>query len=231
MYVPTVSAGRSSASAMFDPRSKLVLTVLAIVAVITLHSAIELGAAYAVIVLSILGIGTGRTYLRWLRILSVMVLVWFAIVWLTADTVTAITAALRLLGLTSVFFLFFAVTRPEELADALVQSGMPYSAGFVVRAALQFVPVVSHNTGAVYDAQRARGIPLDRGIRALRHYPALFAPLLVQSFRLADHLAEAMESRGFGRSGRTLRHSYRLRLRDWAVMLAAVGGLALLIVK
>jgi energy-coupling factor transporter transmembrane protein EcfT len=52
---------------------------------------------------------------------------------------------------------------------------------------------------------------------------------LVQSFELADQLAEAMESRGFGRPGRTFARDYRLRVRDWLILAAAVAGLAALV--
>jgi energy-coupling factor transporter transmembrane protein EcfT len=37
---------------------------------------------------------------------------------------------------------------------------------------------------------------------------------------MAESLAEAMEARGFGRSGRTFRHVYRMGLLDWLVILA-----------
>ncbi len=211
-----------------DPRTRLILTVFAITAIAALNTAGQLGIAYAMVLAFIVRVRAGRRYLRWLRLLAVMLVVWFALVLYAVDLVSAVAAGLRLLALTSVFFLFFAVTRPEELADALVQSGLPYQAAFVVRAALQFVPVLSRNASAVFDAQRARGIPLDRGLRSVVHYPALFAPMLVQSFRLAELLAEAMESRGFGREGRTFRVTYRMKACDRVVITAAALGLALL---
>jgi energy-coupling factor transporter transmembrane protein EcfT len=55
------------------------------------------------------------------------------------------------------------------------------------------------------------------------------APLLIQAFQLADELAEAMESRGFGRPGRTFMREYRLRAVDWGLMVAAVGVLAVVL--
>lgn len=58
-------------------------------------------------------------------------------------------------------------------------------------------------------------------LAALRHYPALLTPLLIQSFQLADDLAEALEARGFGRAGRTFWRDYRLRRRDWMVLATA----------
>jgi energy-coupling factor transport system permease protein len=63
----------------------------------------------------------------------------------------------------------------------------------------------------------------------LRNYPALLIPLLIQSFQLADALAEAMEARGFGRSGRTFRKVYRMRMRDWLAIIGGWGVVAVLL--
>jgi energy-coupling factor transport system permease protein len=63
------------------------------------------------------------------------------------------------------------------------------------------------------------------GWAAVRHYPAFLAPLLIQAFQLAEELAEVMEARGFGRSGRTFSRSYKLKPRDWLAMGSAVATL------
>lgn len=73
---------------------------------------------------------------------------------------------------------------------------------------------MEHRIRQIIDAQRARGIPLEPGWRALRFYPALLVPLLVQSLTAAEHLAAAMEVRGFGRPGRSQLVAYRWRYRD-----------------
>ena len=226
---PAGSQRSRAFSVGLDPRTRFALMLPAIAAVIMLETVPELAVAYLSVVALIVWFGSARKYLRWLRLPAVPAIILFALVLYAFDLGTASAAALRLLALTSVFFAFMEVTRPEDLSDALVQSGVPYQAAFVVRAALQFVPVLSRTAAEVFDAQRARGLPLDRGVRSLVHYPALFAPLLVQSFRLADQLAEAMESRGFGRAGRSFRVVYRMRARDWAALIAAIGGLLALI--
>ena len=72
------------------------------------------------------------------------------------------------------------------------------------------------------------------GWRALQNYPALMIPLLIQSFQLADALAEAMEARGFGRSGRSFRKVYRMGILDWLAIICGwtvVVGLATFIVR
>jgi energy-coupling factor transport system permease protein len=184
-----------------------------------------LAVGLSLVLLAVLLAGQGLAYLRWLLLAGTMTVAWFVISLLAFDLLTAAWTSLRLLALTSVFFLFFRTTPPEDLGNALVKSGLPYEVAFVMSISLQFVPVLGRKAQHVIDAQRSRGIPLEPGLRALRHYPALMAPLLVQSFQLADELAEAMEARGFGRPGRTFARAYRMRAGDW---LALLGGAALL---
>src|SRR5690606_24730374 len=142
----------------------------------------------AVILLIVLA-GESREYLRWLRLVVVMVGAWFGIALLAFDLATAVSAGLRLLALTSAFFLLFRTTVPEDLGNALVKIGVPYSFAFLLGTSLHFVPMISRKAQNVVDAQRSRGIPLEPGLSALRHYPALFAHLLIQAFQLADDLA------------------------------------------
>jgi energy-coupling factor transport system permease protein len=208
-----------------DPRTRLGLAILYAVFIwltrLPLWLAVELG----ILLLLVLLVRQGAAYLRWLRLAGTMAVAWFLIsLWalgLDAATVTS----LRLLAMTSTFFLFFRTTPPEDLGNALVAMGLPYEVAFVMSVSALFVPVLGRKAQNVIDAQRSRGIPLEPGLRALRYYPALMAPLLVQSFQLADELAEAMEARGFGRPGRTFARAYALDLVDW---LALIGGVALL---
>jgi energy-coupling factor transport system permease protein len=155
-----------------------------------------------------------------------MALFFGAVTWWSIDGKSAVLVGLRLLTLTSTFFAFFCTTTPEDLGNSLIKVGMPYSVAFVFSTSLQFVPVITRKTKNVIDAQRARGISLEPGWSALRHYPAFLGPLLIQAFQLAEELAEAMEARGFGRPGRTFLKEYRLRKKDW---LALAGGLLILI--
>ncbi|MHB8828431.1 MAG: energy-coupling factor transporter transmembrane component T family protein [Syntrophales bacterium] len=211
---------------MLDPRTKLLLAMgyaaLTVASTRLSWSLVEGGA----LLLFIAVIGKTRPYLRWLRMALPMSLFFGAVIWWTADLVIAVQAALKLLTLVSVFFVFFSITLPEDLGNSLVKIGMPYIAAFVVSTSLQFVPIMSRRIKNVLDAQRARGIPLEPGWSALRHYPAFLGPILIQAFQMAEALAEAMETRGFSRPGRTFLREYRMRTRDW---LAISLGLLVLI--
>lgn len=205
-----------------DPRTKLLLAVLYAAWIMTTRSLPWLLAELGLLWLGVFLFKEGRTYLKWLRVLMTMTIAWFLIAWWAFDLMAAVTASLRLLSLSSTFFLFFRTTSPYDLSNALVKSGLPYEVAFVFRTSLQFVPIISRKARNIFDAQRSRGIPLEPGWAALRHYPALTTPLLIQAFQLADELAEALEARGFSRPGRTFMRDYRLQAVDWAVLSGAV---------
>jgi energy-coupling factor transport system permease protein len=56
---------------------------------------------------------------------------------------------------------------------------------------------------------------LEGNLKTLYHLPAVVGPLLIQAFKLADELAEAMEARGFGAPGRRFRREPHFALADW----------------
>ena len=211
----------------FDPRTKLALTIIYAAWIVGMRDFAWLGAAFLMLVLLLIALGQVRAYGRWLRLVVPMSLFFGAVVWWSAGMDAAVFAALKLLTLTSAFFAFFSTTVPEDLANSLVKMGLPYAVAFVMSTSLQFVPMMGRKARNVLDAQRARGIPLEPGWSALRHYPAFFGPILIQAFQFAEELAEAMEARGFGLPGRTYLKDYRLKTIDW---IAIVTGMTLLIV-
>lgn len=199
---------------VLDPRSKLVATLAAMVLLMTVSEWTWLVVALTVLSLAILALRLRLPWLAFLKGLGFAVLSFFLIAWISFDLDTALEAGLRLLAVGSLFFLFFQTTSPEDLSNALVRVGFPYALAFVLTVSMQFIPVLTRRTSTIRDAQRARGIPLE-GIRTLRHLPALLGPLLIQAFKLADEMAEAMEARGFGAPGRRFRHEPRFRGLDW----------------
>ena len=205
---------------MLDPRTKLLLSLAYGTLIALTRNQGWLLAEGALLVGVIGAMRQLKAYLRWLAMLVPMALFFGGVAWWAFDRATGQAAALALLAITTVFFIFFASTEPEDLGNSLVHAGFPYPVAFVLTAALQFAPVVGRKARAVVDAQQARGIVLKPGWQALRNYPALLVPLLIQSFQMADSLAEAMEARGFGRTGRTFRKVYRMGILDWLVIAA-----------
>jgi len=209
---------------MLDPRTHLILALAFGALVVFSRDLNWLAGEWFALVLSVICVRKAGRYARWLMIVLPMAAFFGGVTWWTADLRAGATAALALLALTTLFFLFFALTDPEDLGNALVKMGLPYPVAFVITAGMQFVPVITRRARQVFDAQRARGIELRPGWKALRHYPAFLTPLLIQAFQMADGLAEAMESRGFGRTGRSFMKTHHMRPRDWATIAA---GLAL----
>ena len=207
---------------MFDPRTKLIFAFYCAILVVASQRMLLLGTEASVLLLFIICIGELKNYMRWLRLVIPMSLFFGAVTWWSVNADAGAVAAFKLLTLTTVFFCFFACTLPEDLADSLVKKGIPFTIAFVLSAGLNFVPVIGRKARDVLDAQRARGIPLEPGWRALRHYPAFLGPLLIQAFQLA----EAMETRGFGCPGRTFLKTYQLRFHDWLVISAGLIILA-----
>jgi energy-coupling factor transport system permease protein len=214
---------------MLDPRTKLLLAIAYTAFLIKANSLVWLTAGLANLAGLVLILGLGGAWLRHLRLILVMTAIVVVISWLSFDLTVAILAGLRLMTIVSTFFLFFQTTLPEDLGNALVKMGVPYAFAFILTSSMQFVPVISKKVRNIIDAQRSRGIRLERDVISLQNYPALLAPLLIQSFKLSDELAEAMEARGFSRPGRTFLSDYRLQALDWLVLAGVVVTLLVII--
>lgn len=211
----------------FDPRTKLIVAIaFAAMLVLTSNLAV-LAIGVAVPALLAVALRRTRAWLDLLRVLLPMTAFFVILMLFSFDLVTVAGTALRLIAMTSAFFVFFQTTPPEDLGNALIKSGVPFAFAFILTTAMQFVPVLSRQMQNVMDAQRARGIRLERDLASLPNYPALFAPFLIQSFTLADQLAEAMEARGFGAPRRTFAFDYALHVQDDIVILAALGSVIL----
>jgi len=212
---------------VFDPRSKLVMAFVATILLMIFHQWTSLTASLGILMAVVLLLRLGLPWFNFLRGLGFAALTFFFIAWLAFDFLTAFVSALRLLAIGTAFFLFFQTTPPEALSNALLKMGVPYPFAFVLGASMQFVPILVRRLGNIRDAQRARGIPIEGGLGLLIHLPALAGPLLIQAFKFADELAEAMEARGFGIPGRRFRHEPRFRWIDWMVVGISVVVLAM----
>ena len=212
---------------VLDPRSKLVMVLVVTILSMIFHQWTSLAASLVILMAVVLLLRLGLPWLNFLRGLGFAVLTFFVIAWLAFDFLTAFVSALRLLAIGTAFFLFFQTTPPEALSNALLKMGVPYPFAFVLSTSMQFVPVLVRRLGNIRDAQRARGIPIEGGLSLLIHLPALAGPLLIQAFKFADELAEAMEARGFGIPGRRFRHEPRFRWMDWIVVIISVAVLVM----
>ncbi|MDR3053736.1 MAG: energy-coupling factor transporter transmembrane protein EcfT [Coriobacteriales bacterium] len=130
------------------------------------------------------------------------------------------------------FVLFFCATlltlttSPIALCDAMGSMlrpfdrfGLPsFELSMMMSIALRFIPTLLDDFDKIKKAQLARGAVFDGGgpIARLKALVPLLVPLFAQSFRHAEDLAYAMESRCYhGGANRTHYHALKIESRDY----------------
>jgi energy-coupling factor transport system permease protein len=102
---------------------------------------------------------------------------------------------------------------------------LPRDVVFAFVTAVRFIPVMMLDTMQIMDAQKSRGLELDRGnfVKRIRNMIPVLIPLVVNSVIRSGDLAEAMESRAYGAVPRpTSLVEYRARGTDRVAALAAI---------
>ena len=120
----------------------------------------------------------------------------------------------------------------EMLLNPLKKIKVPvHEMSMMMSMALRFIPTLIEETDKIMSAQKARGADFSTGKlteRAKALLP-LLVPLFVSSFRRADELAVAMESRCYhGGEGRTRMKTLKFARRDAIAFLAGavvLGGM------
>ena len=121
-------------------------------------------------------------------------------------------------------------TSPVEIADAIESLMYPlkwikfpvHEFALVISIALRFIPTLLDETDRIIKAQKARGADFESGNlfkRAKALIPVLI-PLLISSFRRADELADAMDSRCY--SGSKIRTKYKKMRVGWRDLIATL---------
>ena len=137
--------------------------------------------------------------------------------------------SLRFLVLVESFSIFFLTTSPDHLSLALEQTHVPYEFTFAFTTAVRFVPVLAEEAQTIMDAQKARGLELERGnfLKRVRNYIPILIPLIVSAIRRSLELAEAMESRAWGATNkRTNLYVLKMKKGDLVLIILTVAFLA-----
>ena len=206
-----------------DPRTGILIGASAIAAVLGAVRAETLAAACVLLLPVAYFTGQWKRFVKTLRMTLPLAVFVFAVGLFAYDIATALLLALRLFVLFTASALVFGRTGPGEIGDALRLLGFPYGLAFMITSGMRYVPLIGLKVRHITEAQRSRGIDLAFRFRNVKNRAALLMPLLVQAFILADDLAVAMESRGFGRKNRSFRRTCRFTGKDWVV-----SGLCLL---
>jgi energy-coupling factor transport system permease protein len=112
------------------------------------------------------------------------------------------------------FQLVFMTSEPREIVLGLVRIGIPYRVAFLFSTTFRFVPLLLSKLESLKEAQRLRGIDVDRiGIfRKMTVLGRLLVPLILNCLTKAQHMEVALQAKAFtGSTDRT--HLYRARER------------------
>ena len=141
----------------------------------------------------------------------------------------------------SVFLTY--TTTPIHLTDAIERLLKPlkkikvpvHEFAMMMTIALRFIPTLVDETDKIMAAQKARGACFDSGslIQRAKALVPVLVPLFVSSFRRADELATAMESRCYhGGDGRTKMTVTHMKFADvFAMVIMILFGAAIVAVN
>jgi len=219
-----------------DPRSKLVLSIVCATVSMMFMEIIPLLMVFICLLPMIAAaksLGRWAKSMKGLSALLVFVLVFNTLLSPVENPLSySLSLAIRLVALMTSFSLFFLTVQPDQLSQALIQMRVKFEFAFAMSMAMRYVPTLGQEAYAIMDAQRARGVELDKGnlIKRIRNIIPIIVPLIIVSIRRALSIAESMESRGFGVSeSRTYMEMLRFSKWDWAVALSSLLALFLVI--
>ena len=237
-----------------DPRTKLILVVIYIVALFCAKSYVSYAvvAAFLILCMCLSRIRLGVIVKGLKPLLFVIVLTgllnmfytpgreifhfWiFTITW--EGVRNAIFMIARIVMLIFGTFLLTYTTSPIALTDAMELLMGPlkklkvpvHELSMMMCIALRFIPTLISETDKIISAQKARGADFESGnlLRRAKALIPILVPLFISAFRRADELAVAMESRCYqGGKGRTRMKQLRMQVRDFVALCI---GLALLV--
>ena len=137
----------------------------------------------------------------------------------------AVFMVLRISLLVAGTFMLTYTTSPIALTDGLESLLSPlkklhapvHELSMMMSIALRFIPILIEETDKIMKAQMARGADFESGnlIHKVKNMVPLLVPLFVSAFRRADDLAMAMEARCYnGGEGRTKMKPLKYVARD-----------------
>ncbi len=154
----------------------------------------------------------------------------------------AFTLSARLFFLAALSTLLGFTTSAIELADGLEALLKPLEklrihvrgVSLTLGIAMRFIPVVLEEAENIFKAQRARGVDFSEGgvFKRAKRVVYMLIPLLINSMRRAEDLAQAMEARGYDKnSPRSKLNPLKLTSVDYWVLAVIFGFGAFIILS
>ena len=243
-----------------DPRTKIGMMLLYIVMTFLVKQIYFLAIPFAYLIIELLLSGISLRYLvnalkpiRFLLIIMFLLNLFFTSgehVWvdfgiwqLTGEAVLqSCFITLRIILLVAGASMLTLTTSPISLTDGIERLLSPlkivrfpaHELAMMMTIALRFVPTLLDESEKIRNAQMSRGADFESGnvFKRVKSMIPILIPLFVSSFRKADDLATAMESRCYhGGEGRTRLHQLRFRLIDlYAILITALFLCALILI-
>ena len=235
----------------FDPRSKILFTVLFIAAIFLCKGLVSYGITL-LILLMMIGISKvqPRVFLKGMKpVVFIVVCTAILNLFYTSGTVLwswgilkiteegiwkAGFMVLRILMLIACTLLLTYTTSPILLTDGLEKLLRPlkklhfpvHELSMMMSIALRFIPTLIQETDKIISAQKARGADFDSGnlIQKAKALIPILIPLFISSYRRAEELAIAMECRCYhGDEGRTSLRQLRYAGRDYGLIVFSIA--------
>ena len=230
-----------------DPRTKLILVILYIVALFQATNFLSY-AVMALVTVTVIKISQvpPKALVRGLKPIVIIIVLTAVLnmfytdghvifqIWKLKLTVEGIIKAffmvIRIVMLICGTFLLTYTTAPVALTDGLELLLNPlkklhvpvHEMSMMMSMALRFIPTLIEETDKIISAQKARGADFETGnlIQRAKALLPILVPLFVSAFRRADELAIAMESRCYhGGEGRTRMKQLRYQRLDYIALL------------
>ncbi len=242
-----------------DPRTKLVMLIVYIVALFLAVGPVSYGLMLLFLLICIrISRIPGKAFLRGMKPLifiliftgllnlfftqgeTVLVSFWSIVITLEG-VLRAVYMVARILMLIAGTFLLTYTTSPIALTDGLESLLNPlkyikvpvHELAMMMCIALRFIPTLIEETDKIMAAQKARGADFETGklMERVKALVPILVPLFISAFRRADELATAMECRCYhGGDGRTKMKLLRYKRRDFGAYAMGILLLAAVIV-
>lgn len=152
----------------------------------------------------------------------------------------AVLMAVRVMALIAGTSLLTYTTSPIVLTDAIEQLLKPlgklhfpvHELAMMMSIALRFIPTLIEETDKIMNAQKARGAQLDTGkmTERVKALVPVLIPLFISAFRRADELAMAMECRCYrGGDGRTRLKVLKCTKQDYVSLAVCIACFAVIL--
>ena len=245
----------NSAIHRLDPRTKLVILLVYIVALFLAVNYVSYGVMFLFLAgcIAISRIAV-KAFIRGMKPLILILIFtgllnlfmtegetplvsWWIITIYPEGIIRAVFMVLRILMLITGTFLLTYTTSPIALTDGLESLLSPlkhikvpvHELSMMMCIALRFIPTLIEETDKIMSAQKARGADFETGklTQRVKALIHILVPLFISAFRRADELATAMECRCYhGGEGRTKMKLLRYKRRDFVAYFVAAAVLA-----